>query len=185
MSPGHSCVAPIGKKEKDFIFSALSGTPTRPWGFSLSDNLQTPCAFKPLWVHSPSPSPGSEFKALQQGKAGSSQGPLCSACTGLFPPHSQRKKNTLIFHLKPDPNNVCIPVSLTNRHRNSFPLLSPSFWGTQSIPQLFACLLDTNNCGFKNKGVPNLRACRRGKTFRWMLDGDSWLSPAAGCASQL
>lgn len=73
------------------------------------------------------------------------------------------------------PPPLSLPPSLSQAHRHS-------------IPQLFACFLDTNNCGFKNKGVLNLRACCRSKTFRWILDGDSSLSPAAGhgaCMSEL
>lgn len=73
------------------------------------------------------------------------------------------------------PPPLSLPPSLSRAHRHS-------------IPQLFACFLDTNNCGFKNKGVLNLRACCRSKTFRWILDGDSSLSPAAGhgaCMSEL
>lgn len=40
-------------EKKDFTFTALLESPSQRWGFSLSNNLQTPCAFKPPWVHSP------------------------------------------------------------------------------------------------------------------------------------
>jgi len=54
-----------------------------------------------------------------RGKAGSLEGLLCSARTSPFSPHSYRtllskkKKRTRLLHLKPDPNNVSLPVSLS------------------------------------------------------------------------
>lgn len=86
MSPGHSCVASTG--EKGFHIPCSPRNPAG--GFSLSHNLQTPCVFSsssqtPLLLPTALlclVKPGSTH-----GRAASSQGLLCSACTNPGLPH--------------------------------------------------------------------------------------------------